>query len=87
MVPITDTYAAALKVERTLALQRAEHRAQLLAVAGWSRSTPHPVPVATTSARRAHLPRVLGFLRRLRRPVHAQPGSFLEDRPRETSAS
>ena len=70
-----DTHVAALDIERTLTMKRADHMAPLVGAAKRSRSVPAGDHGQTVTAAReragGHLARAARSLRWVLRPVHA----------------
>jgi hypothetical protein len=74
MAPSLDTQVAALTLERTLALKRAERRALLTESAKQPRSARASAGTTTALARWDRLSRTVRSLRRGLRPAHAWLG-------------
>ena len=71
MVPSLDTQVAALTLERTLALTRAERRARMIGAATRPRPAAASAATTTAPARWDRLSRTVRSLRRGLRPAHA----------------
>ena len=71
MFPNADTYYAALQLERTAMLRRAERRALLAEATRRPRPAPSSARARTTAMRSGRLARAVRFLRWVLRPAHA----------------
>ena len=71
MVPSLDTQVAALTLERSLALQRAERRARMIEAVTRPRPDAASAGTTTAFARWDRLSRTVRSLRRGPRPAHA----------------
>lgn len=71
MFPNTDTFYAALKAERGLALKRAERRALLLEAVEPHRATAAGTSAGLALARLSRMARAIRFVRAVLRPVQA----------------